>query len=146
MNTPCSYGGVTMLTKGRGPWRSIKRRRSALDSRRVGAPRPILLVHHRSELGGAPTSLSYLIRELDRTEFEPHIYCPAGASARLFAEAGANVHEGTVASFTHIWASTYRGRRWLLLLRELGRLPAHLLAFGRVLRRDRFDLVHLNDS
>ena len=26
---------------------------------------PILLVHHRSELGGAPASLSYLIRELD---------------------------------------------------------------------------------
>jgi len=26
---------------------------------------PVLLVHHRSELGGAPASLSYLIRELD---------------------------------------------------------------------------------
>ena len=29
-------------------------------------PLPVLFVHHRSELGGAPESLSYLIRELDR--------------------------------------------------------------------------------
>jgi glycosyltransferase involved in cell wall biosynthesis len=103
-------------------------------------------VHHRSELGGAPTSLSYVIRNLDRDRFEPHVYCPPGAAADLFREAGATVHEGTVASFTHIWASTYRGRRWLLLLRELGRLPAHLFTFRRVLARNRFDVVHLNDS
>jgi glycosyltransferase involved in cell wall biosynthesis len=106
----------------------------------------VLFVHHRSELGGAPTSLSYLIRSLDRDRFEPHVYCPSGPAADLFREAGATVHEGTVASFTHIWASTYRGRRWLLLLRELGRLPVHLVAFGNVLRRNRFDVVHLNDS
>ena len=50
---------------------------------------PILFVHHRSELGGAPASLSYLIRELDRTRFEPHVYCPSGPAADLFREAGA---------------------------------------------------------
>jgi len=107
---------------------------------------PVLYVHHRSELGGAPASLSYLIRELDRDQFEPHIYCPPGAAAELFREAGAIVHTGPVASFTHIWASTYRGRRWLLLLRELGLLPKHAILFRRTLRRCRFDLVHLNDS
>jgi glycosyltransferase involved in cell wall biosynthesis len=107
---------------------------------------PVLFVHHRSELGGAPTSLSYLIRELDRDEFEPHMYCPPGAAAELFREAGAIVHTGPVAGFTHIWASTYRGRRWLLLLRELGLLPAHVLRFRRTLRRQSFDLVHFNDS
>ena len=107
---------------------------------------PILLVHHRSELGGAPASLSYLIRELDTEEFEPHIYCPPGPAAELFREAGATVHTGPVAGFTHIWASTYRGRRWLLFVRELGLLPAHVLQFRRTLRRHRFELVHLNDS
>jgi glycosyltransferase involved in cell wall biosynthesis len=106
----------------------------------------ILYVHHRSELGGAPTSLSYVIRSLDRNRFEPHVYCPPGPATELFREAGATVHEGTVASFTHIWASTYRGRRWLLLLRELGRLPSHLFTFGRVLGQNQFDIVHLNDS
>ena len=50
---------------------------------------PVLFVHHRSELGGAPASLSYLIRELDDEQFEPHIYCPPGPAAELFRESGA---------------------------------------------------------
>src|SRR6266511_2957493 len=107
---------------------------------------PVLFVHHRSELGGAPASLSYLIRELDDEQFEPHIYCPPGPAAELFREAGARVHTGPVAGFTHIWASTYRGRRWLLFGRELALLPQHVRRFRRTLRRNRFELVHLNDS
>ena len=107
---------------------------------------PVLYVHHRSELGGAPASLSYLIRELDPAQFEAHIYCPPGPAAELFSQAGAKVHTGPVAGFTHIWASTYRGRRWLLFLRELGLLPHHVLRFRRALRRHRFELVHFNDS
>src|SRR5436305_2348266 len=109
-------------------------------------PIPVLFVHHRSELGGAPESLSYVIRELDRTKFQPHVYCPSGPAAELFREAGAIVHTGAVAGFTHIWASTYRGRRWLLSGRELARLPSHARRFRRPLRRQRFELVHFNDS
>lgn len=103
-------------------------------------------MHHRAELGGAPTSLSHLIRALDRTRFQPHVYCPPGAAADLFRDAGATVHTGPVAAFTHIWASTYRGLRWLLLVRELWRLPSHARSFRRTLRRNNFALVHLNDS
>src|ERR671937_2738367 len=98
-----------------------------------GLRTPVLFVHHRSELGGAPASLSYLIRELDDAEFEPHIYCPPGPAADLFRESGARVHTGPVATFTHIWASTYRGRRWLLLARELALLAPHLLRLRRTL-------------
>ena len=112
----------------------------------TGRPLPILFVHHRSELGGAPESLSYLIRELDRDAFEPHVYCPPGPAAELFREAGAIVHTGAVAGFTHIWASTYRGRRWLLFARELARLPRHAHQFRKTLRAQRFELVHFNDS
>src|SRR3954470_2812222 len=109
-------------------------------------PVPVLYVHHRSELGGAPESLSYLIRELDRSRFRPHVYCPPGPAADLFREAGATVHTGAIAGFTHIWASTYRGRRWLLFGRELVRLPSHVRQFRRTLQRQRFELVHFNDS
>ena len=87
-----------------------------------------------------------MIANLDRERFEPHVFCPPGRAAELFREAGATVHEGTVAAFTHIWASTYRGRRWLLFARELARLPVHVVELKRVLRAQRFDLVHLNDS
>jgi glycosyltransferase involved in cell wall biosynthesis len=119
-----------------------------MDGPRQGTDEPlrVLYVHHRSELGGAPTSLAYLIRELDRDRVEPHAFCPPGAAAELFASAGAIVHTGSVASFTHIWASVYRGRRWLLFFRELARLPSHLLQFRRTLSETQFDLVHINDS
>ena len=105
----------------------------------------VLFVHHRSELGGAPTSLSYLIGSLG-PDFEAHVYCPPGAAADLFRAVGATVHTGPVSSFTHIWASVYRGRRWLLFLRDLGLLPLHIARFSALLARERFDLVHLNDS
>lgn len=106
----------------------------------------ILLVHHRPELGGAPTSLSYLIREFDAAEFDVHVFCPDGPVVELFTAAGATVHTGSIAAFTHIWASTYHGRRWLLLARELMRLPKHVIDFRRVLRTHRFAVVHVNDS
>lgn len=112
----------------------------------VGHCHPILFVHHRSELGGAPTSLSYLIHALDPSEFDVHIFCPRGEVEELFRSAGATVHTGAVSTFTHIWASTYKGRRWLLFGRELLRLPKHVHDFRRVLRSHRFALVHLNDS
>lgn len=109
-------------------------------------PRRILYVHHRPELGGAPSSLSQLLRVLDRSRYEPHVYCPEGPVTKLFEAAGAVVHEGPVAAFTHIWASTYRGRRWMLLGHELRKLPRHVHAFERILDETPFDLVHLNDS
>ena len=112
------------------------------EQRRV----PILFVHHRPELGGAPTSLSHLLRELDQDEWEPHVFCPPGPAAELFRESGATVWTGPVASFTHIWASVYRGRRWLLFGRELLLLVPHLLALHQALRRRPFALVHLNDA
>ena len=109
-------------------------------------PVPILYVHHRRELGGSPESLAYLIRNLDRSRFEPHVYVPEGASADLFRAAGSTVHPGTVAAFTHIWASTYHGLRWALLVRELVRLPAHARGLRATLREVRPAVVHVNDS
>jgi glycosyltransferase involved in cell wall biosynthesis len=106
----------------------------------------ILFVHHRPELGGAPESLAYLIRELDRSRFEPHVYCPPGPAAAVFSGAGAVVHTGPVAAFTHIWASTYRGPRWALLARELARLPGSLRSLARTIRGGGLAVVHLNDS
>jgi glycosyltransferase involved in cell wall biosynthesis len=110
------------------------------------APRPVLYVHHRPELGGAPQSLRYLIENLDRDRFEPHVYCPPGPAAESFESAGAQIHHGEVAAFTHIWASTYGGRRWLLFVRELAKAPGHAVSFLKLLRRHDFHVVHLNDS
>jgi glycosyltransferase involved in cell wall biosynthesis len=109
------------------------------------APTPVLYVHHREDLGGAPRSLAGLIAHLDR-RWEPHVYVPEGRSAELFASVGARVHTGPVAMFGHSWDNPYAGVRWLLLGREAARLPGHVVAFERLLRSRRFPIVHLNEA
>jgi glycosyltransferase involved in cell wall biosynthesis len=95
-----------------------------MDQRPPVPPRRVLYVHHRSELGGAPTSLSYLISNLG-DEFEPHVYCPPGRANELFS-------------------SVCRGRRWLLFLRGLMWLPEHVVKYRCLLKQHSFDLVYLN--
>lgn len=109
------------------------------------APTPVLYVHHREDLGGAPRSLAELIAQLDG-RWEPHVYVPPGRSAELFAQAGAEVHTGPVAMFGHSWDNPYAGLRWLLLGREAARLPGHVARFEALLRRYRFPIVHLNEA
>src|SRR5439155_17995993 len=75
---------------------------------------PILYVHHRPQLGGAPSSLAQLIANLS-PRFEPHVFCPEGPAAELFKAAGATVHTGDVSIFAHAWDSPYEGLRWLVL-------------------------------
>ena len=105
----------------------------------------MLYVHHRPQLGGAPSSLAQLIRNLD-DRFEPHVFCPEGPAADLFADAGATVHKGEVSIFAHAWDSPYEGLRWLVLGREVAALPPHLRQLERLMRTHRFPVVHLNDS
>ena len=105
----------------------------------------MLYVHHRPQLGGAPSSLAQLIRNLDH-RFEPHVFCPEGPAADLFADAGATVHKGEVSIFAHAWDSPYEGLRWLVLGREVAALPPHLRQLERLMRTHRFPVVHLNDS
>jgi glycosyltransferase involved in cell wall biosynthesis len=106
---------------------------------------PILYVHHRPQLGGAPSSLAQLIRHLD-ARFEPHVFCPEGPAADLFADAGAIVHTGKVSIFAHAWDSPYEGLRWLVLGREIASLQSHVKQLDKLMRDHRFPLVHLNDS
>jgi glycosyltransferase involved in cell wall biosynthesis len=106
---------------------------------------PILYVHHRPQLGGAPSSLAQLIRHLDE-RFEPHVFCPEGPAAELFRDAGATVHTGEVSIFAHAWDSPYEGLRWVVLSREVASLRPHLRQLDRLMRAHRFPLVHLNDS
>ena len=106
---------------------------------------PILYVHHRPQLGGAPSSLAQLIANLD-PRFEPHVFCPEGPAAELFAAVGATVHTGDVSIFAHAWDSPYEGLRWLVLGREVSALPGHLHQLERLMRTHHFPLVHLNDS
>src|SRR5215218_8436641 len=78
----------------------------------------VLYVHHRPELGGAPTSLYQLLRALDRDRFRPVVLCPEGETAALFAKADVPVRRGPISTFTHVVTCTYHGLRWVMLARE----------------------------
>src|SRR5215210_3606197 len=80
-----------------------------------GALPTVLYVHHRPELGGAPTSLYLLLRSLDRRRYRPVVLCPGGEAGALFRSAGVPVHVGPISSFTHVVTCEYRGLRWSLL-------------------------------
>lgn len=109
-------------------------------------PIKILYVHHRPELGGAPMSLLNLIKELDRNRFYPIVLCPGNPVAELVRRAGIEVHIAPVSGFVHVTAAFYHGWRWLMLGRELYRLPRHLAAVNKLIRNNHISIVHLNDS
>src|SRR5207244_4657930 len=59
----------------------------AIYERLVPSPArtPVLFVHHRPQLGGAPLSLALLIRFIVDS-YARHEYCPPGRAATLFAD------------------------------------------------------------
>ncbi len=115
--------------------------------RRAGTgPVTVLYVHHRPELGGAPTSLYQLLRAVDRKRYRPVVLCPPGDTAALFASAGVPVHLAPMATFTHVVTCTYHGLRWAMLPRELAKVIPHARAVARWVRKERAAVVHLNEG
>jgi glycosyltransferase involved in cell wall biosynthesis len=106
----------------------------------------VLYVHHRPELGGAPTSLYQLLKALDRERYRPVVLCPGGDAAELFASAGVPVHEAPIAVFSHVVTCTYHGLRWAMLAREAVRALPHARAIAHRIRAERAAVVHLNEG
>ena len=108
----------------------------------------ILYIHHGGGLGGAPISLLSLLRQLDRTMYEPVVLCLRdGPAAEMHRREGIHtiVARG-VDEFSHTALEWYGGF-------DLWRLPGKVLHFWpsmirtrRYLRELKPDLVHLNSS
>src|SRR6266851_5507986 len=109
-------------------------------------PPTVLFVHHRPELGGAPTSLYHLLRALDRERFHPVVLCPGGDTAALFAATGVPVYRGPICTFSHVVTCTYHGLRWAMLARELAQAIPHARCVARLVRREQAAVVHLNEG
>ncbi len=110
--------------------------------------RRILYIHHGGAIGGAPISLLYLLRYLDRSRYEPLVaVLRPGPAADLYRAAGVEVYVETgIRDFSHTTLEWYGGR-------ALWRLPGRLLSLWPSIRRTqallhrlRPDLVHLNSS
>jgi glycosyltransferase involved in cell wall biosynthesis len=105
----------------------------------------ILFIHHSGGLGGAPRSLSYILKSITRNEFEPFLINIAeGPSNLLFEEAG-------IEPFIVKWARPFQGstvvspsfiltiRNWIYLL------PSIMVALINY-KKIKPDLIHLNST
>ncbi|MBN1123235.1 MAG: glycosyltransferase family 4 protein [Anaerolineae bacterium] len=108
----------------------------------------ILYIHHGGGIGGAPLSLLYLLRQLDRSRYEPIVVTlKHGPIVDLYRQEGIETHVETgISDFSHTTLEWY-GRR------DLWRLPGKLLRIGpsiwrtrKLVQRFQPDLVHLNSS
>lgn len=96
--------------------------------------------------GGPVTSLLTLLKCFDPAMVHPVIYAPGPAAAAVFRRAGFRVVLGPVSRLTHFVYFVFRGRDWLVFLKELLLLPFHALRLAYVLVRFRCDIVHLNEG
>lgn len=107
----------------------------------------ILYIHHRGELGGAPTSLLMLLREMaKKPEVTFRVLCPSGPVVDLFRKEGFDVHAIPVSGFYHVPGNKYQGLRWLLFFREFLRLAPHIAALIKHINSFKPDMIHLNEA
>lgn len=105
----------------------------------------VLFVHPSPAFGGASKSLIELYRFLCAHGVVGTVLTPEGSAERAFRSSGFKVLTVRgLSQFDNTCYGFYRSHRWLILLRELFLLPFSLLAVWR-LRREKFDLVHLNE-
>lgn len=108
----------------------------------------ILYIHHAGGIGGAPLSLLYLLRQLDRSRYEPIVVTlKPGPVVEMYRKEGIETHvvEG-ITDFSHTTLEWYGGRDlWRLPGKVLRILPS-IRAARAVIRRFHPDLVHLNSS
>ncbi len=86
---------------------------------------PICYVHHERALGGAPLSLLYLLKQIDRNKYLPFILClREGPAADLFRKEGFSVKIVPGPDLSHTELVWFRAWQWpKLFWRILGSIP-----------------------
>jgi glycosyltransferase involved in cell wall biosynthesis len=110
-------------------------------------PISILYLHACGSFGGSSRSLLETINALRSRALSAHVITPKGNVGILFRENGISVIEcAGIAKFDNTEYGFYRGRRWLILLREAYYLLPTVLALVRAkLLWVPIDLIHIND-
>jgi glycosyltransferase involved in cell wall biosynthesis len=107
--------------------------------------RRILYVHHSGGMGGAPRSLAFLIKRLDKSIYEPIVICLWGGPAvKLFEEAGATVIVDTKLKPFH--GTTVSGMNIKIFLKGIIYAYPTYLRAKKVIKELQPDLIHLNTT
>lgn len=105
----------------------------------------ILYVHHGSNQGGAPRSLSFLLQKLDRDQYEPYVLCISDErNIEFFENCGAKViFEPHIKPFH---GSTVSGMNWKLFGKNiLGVFPSWKY-MKKIISEVQPDIIHLNST
>jgi len=108
----------------------------------------ILYIHHGGGIGGAPLSLLYLLRQLDRSRFEPIVVTlKPGPVVDLYRAEGIETHvDPGISDFSHTNLEWYGGLDWWRLPGKLLQLVPSIVRTRAVIQRLAPDIVHLNSS
>lgn len=104
----------------------------------------VLFIHSTSSFGGASKSLAELAKYLSKL-VNLSVVTPNGNVVGFFKAAGMCVHTASISQFNHTEYGSYRGLRWLVLLREFAFFPMSYYKISRLIQSREFDLVHLNE-
>jgi len=110
-------------------------------------PIRVLFIHHNGTFSGAARSLWELISAFPAGEVEASILTPQGSVSEVFRRSSIpTVPCRGMSLFDNTRYGHYRGLRWLILLREIVRIPTTWSALRRVHRAyPQFDLIHVNE-
>src|SRR5262245_42206448 len=109
-------------------------------------PISVLYVHPVGTFGGASRSLLELVAGFPAGSVAPRLVTQRGSVVPVFEGQGMDIIQTAgISQFDHTRFGHYRGKRWLLLLREAYYLPFTLIALLRARFRWRdIDVVHVN--
>lgn len=109
---------------------------------------PVLYIHHAGIFGGASRSLLELIDNFPPGTLEPRLITQRGSVAELARKRSIAVIDAVgISLLDNTQYSHYRGKRWILLARELAWLAPTFLALLRARRRwPDLAIIHLNEA
>ena len=105
----------------------------------------ILIIHHRSQYGGAPRSLIENLNILKKYKnLEIDIICPYGDVYNKIKKIGYSpIGTQGVPIFDNSNFGYYKNFRWLILLREIYFLFCFILTINYI--KKTYDIIHLNE-
>jgi len=105
----------------------------------------ILFFHHSGNLGGAPKSLSYLIKELDKNIYDPFlVMINNGPGEKLFREL--NIPVFVDKKIKPFWGSEGSGMNWKIFIKNfLGYFSTYFRA-KKIIKEINPDIIHLNTT
>lgn len=111
--------------------------------------KPILYIHHSPVFGGASRSILEAIKAFPKDSVDPYFICAKGTSSEQFENISTNVITSKgISVFDHSMYSHYRGKRWLVLLREFTFLFPTLFVFLKakyLWKNIDFSAIHINE-